>query len=288
VAAVASVALGWRGLSRTAVALMTAGVVAYLVVRFGWFHNGTPDLVERGSGFGFGSLSTDDIQRRFGDRPMVFYAYNVSAALLTMLLSEPRGGIYYFTQGLVEGPRQAWVELNVFAATGVTVMIGVALWLRRGHWRDGLTHHDRILVLAPVLVVANAAFCYAYVKDVVLSVGGVFIAAAAAVAVRELWARAGAGRWRPMNACAAVVLVLLSTGWAIKLVGIHFSIRKSAIAVRREWATVDMWLEREEIVLDSPRKIALKRALETDAIRREPPAPWPTLPWPASWFDETQ
>jgi len=288
VASAAALALGWRGLSRPAVALMTAGVVAYLVVRFGWLHNGAPDLTERGSGFGFAVLGVEEIQRRFGDRPLVFYAYNLSAAILTMLTAEPRGAVYYFVRGLVEGSRESWVELNVFCATGVTLLVGAAYWLRRHGWREGLTHHDRILFMAPILVVANAAFCYAYVKDVVLSTAGVFVAAAAAVAMREVLVRAGGGAWRRSSAVAAVALLLLSSAWAIKLVGIHFSIRKEAISVRREWALVDDWLARTKLALDSPAKQALKHALETDALRKVPVAPWPSLPWPNDWFDETQ
>ncbi|MGE0391949.1 MAG: hypothetical protein AB7I25_01635 [Vicinamibacterales bacterium] len=287
-AGAAALALGWRGLSRTAVALMTAGVVAYLVVRFGWFHNGTPSLVERSSGFGFGMLDAEEIQRRFGDRALVFYAYNLSAAVLTMLTAEPRGAIYYVVRGLVQGTRESWAELNAFCATGVTVLIGVTYWLRQRDWREGLTHHDRILLMAPVLVVANAAFCYAYVKDVVLSTAGVFVAAAAAVAMREVLMRAGQGTWRRSSAVAAAALLVLSSAWAIKLVGIHFSIRKEAIAVRREWAMVDDWVARTDGALDSPAKRRLKEALEADALRKTPVAPWPALPWPNDWFDETQ
>jgi hypothetical protein len=288
VAGAAALALGWRGLSRPGVGLMTAGVVAYLAVRFGWFHNGTPDLAERGSGFGFAMLDPDEIQRRFGDRPLVFYAYNLSSAVLTMLTAEPRGAVYYFVRGLVDGSREAWVELNVFCATGATVLIGVACWLRRRAWRAGLTHYDRILLMAPVLVLGNAAFCYAYVKDVVLSTGGVFVAAAAAVAMREVLLRVGAATRRRGAAMATIALMLLSGAWAIKLVGIHFSIRKEAISVRREWADADAWLVKQETVLDTPAKRAVKRALEVDALTMTPVPPWPELPWKADWFDETQ
>ncbi len=288
VAGAAAFVLGWRGVSRPAMAVMTAGVVAYLVVRFGWFHNGTPELADRASGFGFATIEAADIQGRFGDRPLLFYAYNVSAALLTLLTAEPRNAIYLFVRGLVEGARESWVELNVFCATGVTILVATAYRLRWRGWRAGLTHHDRILLMAPVLVAANAAFCYAYVKDVVLSTGAVFVAAAAAVAMREVLMRAGSGAWRRGSAFAAVALLLLSTAWAVKFVGIHFSIRKEAISIRREWAEVDRWMERTGIVLDSPRKRALKQALEIDALRKTPVAPWPSLPWPTSWFDETQ
>jgi hypothetical protein len=280
--------LGCRGISRRALWLMSAGVAAYLVVRFGFYHTGTPGLLERASGFGFSLLTPTEIQQRFGHRPLVFYAYNVSAALLTLLTGEPRGGVFRFAQGFMEGPRESWMELNVFCATGVTLLIAAALWLRRRGWRAVRLHHDRILLITPLLVAANAFFCYAYLKDVILSVANVFIAAAAAVAMREILTRASARRWGPATAGAAVLLLVLSGAWAIKLVGIHFSIRKQSLSVRREWAEADRWLERQEIALDTPAKRAVKQALEVDALRMTPVPPWPRLPWPANWFDETQ
>jgi hypothetical protein len=288
VAALTAWGLGGRGVSRTALAVMTAGVVAYLFIRFGWFDTGTPDLVERDSGFGFTRLSPGEIQRRFGDQPLVFYAYNVSAALLSMLAAEPRGGVYRFVQTLVDGTRESWTELNVFCATGVSLLVGATVWLRRGTWRRGRTHHGRVLLMAPVMALANAAFCYAYVKDVVLSTAGVFIAAAAAVAMREMLLRVSRARWRSAAVAAVFALTLLSSAWTVKLVGVHFSLHAQARALRREWAFVDDWMVRNRFALDSPAKQALKRTLEADALRMTPPGPWPRLPWSTHWFDETQ
>lgn len=288
IAAAAAFVLGWRGLSRPALAVMTAGVVAYLVLRFGVFQNGTPDLAERASGFGFGTMEAADIQQRFGDRPWVFYGYNLTAALLTQLFAEPRGATYLFTRGLVEGPLEPWVLVNVLCASGATLLIVAAYGLRWRTWRAGLDHHDRILLMAPLLVIGNAVFCYAYVKDVVLSTGGVFVAAAAGVAMREVLSRAGAGTWRRSHVLTGLVVLSLSSAWAVKVVGIHFSIRKEAVSVRREWSEVDRWMERTNLKLDSPGKQALKQALESDALKKAPVAPWPSLPLSPDWFDETQ
>lgn len=288
VAAVTAWVLGWRGVSRGAVLTITAGVAAYFVVRFGWFHTGTPDLVERASGFGFGPMGADDLQRRFGDRPLVFYAYNVSAALLALLFGEPRGGVYRFVRGFVIGPHEPWMLLNVACATGVTLLIAAAFWRRRRAWRTGLTHHDRVLLMLPVLAVANAMFCYAYLKDVVLSVAGVFIAAAGYVALRDALTAPLVRRGQAAAVVITAALTVLSAAWAVKFIGIHYSVRKESVAVRREWADVDRWMARQEIVLDTPAKRVVKEALEMDALRRAPVAPWPRLPWRADWFDETQ
>ena len=288
VAAATAWVLGWRGISRGAVLTITAGVAAYLVVRFGWFHTGTPDLVERASGFGFAPMDAADIQRRFGGRPLVFYAYNVSGALLALLVGEPRGGVYRFVRGFEVGPHEPWMQLNVACATGVTLLIAIALWRRRRGWTHGLTHHDRVLLMLPVMAAANAAFCYAYLKDVVLSVAGVFVAAAAYVAMRDALAAPWLRRGRAASVVTTAALTMLTTAWAIKFIGIHYSVRKESVSVRKEWAQVDQWLARQEIVLDTPAKRAVKNALETDALTRLPVPPWPRLPWSPGWFDETQ
>ena len=280
--------LGWRGVSRWGILAMTAGVAAYFAVRFLWLQTGTPGLEERSTGFGFAPASSDDIQRMFGHRPLVFYAYNISGALLTLLFAEPRGGVYRLVRGFVIGPHEPWVQLNVACATGVTILIATAFWRRRTHVRTGLSHHDRVLLMLPVMAAANSVFCYAYLKDVVLSVAGVFIAAAASVAMRDAVGALGARAWRPLSTLALAVLTGLSSMWAVKFIGVHHSVRKESISIRKEWAQVDRWLERQEIVLDTPAKRRVKEALETDALNTEPVAPWPQLPWSRDWFDETQ
>lgn len=288
VAAVWAWCLGWRGLSRWTVLALTAGVAAYFVVRFLWFHTGTPGLVERSTGFGFAPMSPEDIQRRFGDRPFLFYGYNVSGALLSLVFGEPRGGVYRFVRGFVTGPHEPWMWLNVACATGASLLIGTAFWRRRAHLRTGLTHEDRVLLMLPALAAASAFFCYAYLKDVVLSVAGVFIAAAAAVAMGDALRGLAVRAWRPVSVVTVAALTVLSSAWAVKFIGIHYSVWKESISIRKEWAQVDRWLERQEIVLDTPAKRRVKEALEVDALSTDPVAPWPELPWSRDWFDETQ
>lgn len=287
-AAVWAWCLGWRGVSRGTLVTLSAGVAAYLAVRFFVLDTGTPGLTERTTGFGFGPADEADLQRMFGDRPWLFYAYNVAGALLTLLFGEPRGGVYRFVRGLVAGPDEPFIRLNVACATGVTMLVGLALWRRRDRWRGVLSHHDRVLFMLPVLAVANAAFCYVYLKDVVLSAAAVFVAAAAFVAMRDALSAPVLRRWSLASLSATLALAVLSAAWGVKMVGIHYSIRKESISVRREWARVDQWLAEQEIALNTPRKLAVKRALEADALRRDPAPPWPQLPWSVTWFDEEQ
>ena len=87
---------------------------------------------------------------------------------------------------------------------------------------------------------------------------------------------------------AGVALVALSCGWAVKFVGIHVSLQRTGLTVRREWASVDTWLAGQEIALDTPAKRALTRQLERDALSQAAPRPWPDVRWANTWFDETQ
>ena len=50
--------------------------------------------MERASGFGFRVLDPPELADRFGGNPLPFYAYNIASSVLSVLLSEPRGGVY--------------------------------------------------------------------------------------------------------------------------------------------------------------------------------------------------
>jgi hypothetical protein len=84
--------LGARGVSRAGVVAVTVLLAAYFYVRFAMLDVGSPGLVERSSGFGFGILEPDELIARFGTNPIGFYAYNVVASMLSVLVSEPTGG----------------------------------------------------------------------------------------------------------------------------------------------------------------------------------------------------
>ncbi|MEQ1895992.1 MAG: hypothetical protein ABL971_01235 [Vicinamibacterales bacterium] len=281
--------LGWRGVSWPTVALVTMAVIGYGYIRFVLLDTGTPTLLERGSGFGFATFSNVELQSRFGANPLPFFAYNVVSAVSSVLFAEPRAGVFVFVRALVRDDWQPWIVVNVCCATGATLLIGVSAWHRRRSWLSrGLLHADRVVLMFPVLLFANAAFCYVYLKDVVLSTAGVFLAAATFVAMRDAIERIQRSRRVWPALAASVVLGLLSAGWAVKQIGVHYSVRQQSINERRGWAAVDQWLAQQEAVLDTPAKRALKAALEDEAIAGSPPPPFPPMPWPHSWFDETQ
>ncbi len=284
--------LGWRGISSGAAALMTIGVLAYAGVRLFWLDTGTPDLMERATGFGFSTLDPEELVRRFGAHPVVLYAYNVSGAISSVLFAEPRGGVWRFTRGLVIGPREAWTQLNVLCASGATLLVAVAMWRRRlgRRWRTpvALAHEDRVLLMAGVVLVANAAFCYAYLKDVILAPAGVFLAAAAYVGVRDAVSALSRRQVHAASLAGLVAIGVVVSGWGVKQIGIHYALRRMNHVVRRDWATVDDFIQDNAIRLDTPARRALKVTLERAALAEAPVPELPEFPWGRAWFDENQ
>ena len=178
---------GYRGISRSGVVAVTATMVLYFLVRFAVVGGGVPGLEERSTGFGFVTYDPADLIRRFGDNPIPFYAYNVICGVFTVLFGEPRGGVWVFTRGVVQGGLQPWQVVNVLTCSATTMLIGRYVVSRFAQWkRLEFDDDDRIVLLFLAVLPANAAFAAAYEKDVILSPAGVFFALAAAVAVRAL------------------------------------------------------------------------------------------------------
>ena len=116
-------AVGMRGLSRGAVRTMTACALIYFVIRMSVLDIGTPSLTERASGFGFGILEPTELQRRFGEQPWVFYAYNVVSSVLTVLFAEPKGGSWRFLHELTTGNVHPWSTVSVASSTAGTMLV---------------------------------------------------------------------------------------------------------------------------------------------------------------------
>jgi hypothetical protein len=221
----------------------------------------------------------------FGGSPLPFYLYNVIASALSVLASEPRGGIWIATREFVQGDVRLVSALNVVASLLGTGTIVLYIWRRRTDWLTRrFTRGDQLIVVWIAVLLANAAISYTYTKDVILSPAGVFYAAALTIATASLIEYA-AGQTRRRIVISALLLVL-STTWGVRAIGAHIGLRKAAVATRNEWALVDQWLERERLVPASPQARALKQQLEDDAIWRHPARPAVTGAWIERLFDD--
>ena len=280
VAAVAWLA-GAKGLSRRGLVLMTALLAGYLVLRFGYYATGLPALVERSTGFGTMKLDPPELMRRFGDRPLVLYAYNVVSSLGSVLFSQPRAGVWTLLAEPGEGGLSPGTVMNV--AVSLLTTAAIAVWSRRRWpaWRARqFQQGDRVVLVALAVTAANAVLSYGYTKDEIMSPAGAFYALAAFVVARDLVTgprpsgQPGATAATPAAWAVLLVIGIVSAGWAVRAAGLHYQMHQMAHDVRNEWVTVDAWLEVQSAAPSTEAGRALVRQLQEDALARVTGNPW--------------
>ena len=234
--------LGWRGVSRWGAAAAVLVITGYLGVRFGVLHVTSPGLDERAAGWWLSRLEPEELIARFAHNRLPFYAYNVMASIGDLLFSQPRNGTFVMVRRWLDGAFHPWMAIQVTSS-----LLATGIWLgacgrAARRWRTGsLDDRDRLVLLALVLVLANAALGFGYVKSEVLSVGAAFYAAGLFAACASLLDRVHTGR---RQAFAAVFLALLSVTWTTRAAGLFFSLRSSAYKTASDWGAYS--LERED------------------------------------------
>jgi hypothetical protein len=273
---------GFRGVSPGALTATTGLLVAYLILRFAVLDVGAPALVERSSGYGFRVLDPPELVARFGDQPIFFYLYNVAAQVLTILFAEPKAGVWLLTRGVTQGDLMPRDVISVASQTGVTVLLAWYVGSRFPAWRRReVSPRDRWLLVALAVIAANAVISYPYTKNVIVSPAGAFYALAGALAFGAAIERMGSTA-RAAGLGVAIILALLSTGWAVRLVGVHYSLREKAFLARNDWTDVVLGQEPADVdPLRNPAAAALIRQLRDDAISRR--VANPAFGTPAGW-----
>jgi len=287
VVVVAAWLAGARGVSTRGLALITLLLAGYLWLRFGYLATGAPDLAERGSGFGLHQMEPAEIVRRFSDRRYVFYAYNVVSALLGVLVSEPRSGIWTMPAEALQGRIAAGTAINVASSVVVTSVIAwFALTRVRSWWHRHFDRDDQVIFVALAVIGANAAIGYAYAKDEVMGPGGVFYALAAFVAIVAALQRAAEMVHVQTARVAALGLVLAvaAGGWTVRAAGLHYQMHVMAFYDRNEWVYVDRWLQDQRSSPTTGAGKTLVRELREDAIERFTVNPYLLSPRLEQWF----
>jgi hypothetical protein len=273
--------LGARGVSRRALAAMTACLVTYVTARMLVLDVGAPSLAERASGFGFGILEPSELIARFQGRAWVFYAYNVASSISTVLFAEPKGGAWRFIWELSVGNVHPWTVVSVLSSTAASVLLLWFVWRHR-LWMRGATrtYEDRLVIVFFTVLVVNAVISFPYTKNVIMSPAGVFLSVAVYHAARA-WLQDVA---RHRLVVSIVLFTVLTCGWAFRVAGNHYNLRWTAAEQRAEWVTVDRWLERQRITLRDDRAHALRDALRRDAVWNHATPFQPSSAW-GRWFD---
>jgi hypothetical protein len=274
-------ATGSRGVSSRGLAVVTALLALYLAARFFLLSVSYPGLAERSSGYLFGVLEGPELERRFGDQRLVFYAYNVAASILSVLFAEPQSGVFGFVRGVRTGDLPPYLAVAVASSTATTALIvWTAVARRGGARRDG---EPRWLLLFAAVLVANATISFAYTKDEIVSLAGVLYACAAFAAARELleWDRI----WRgpALRVVLSLVLAVTATLWAFRSAGLHHILRVQAWKQQNEWARLDV--DAGPAASSSPGAV-LTRQLRSDALSLRVPTPDLLGRWAERWWGE--
>ena len=280
-------AAGWRGVSIKGVVAATTIVLAYLLLRFTVLDVGTRTLGVTSSGYGFSVRNTGELAALFGDAPWKFYLYNIVCSALTVLFSEPRAGVFQFTQFVVRGSVPPWSLVNVVASTLSTTLIAANVLPRIRRWQRWTFERDDVLLLVFVAVLgANSAISYPYLKEVVMSPAGMFYAIALFIAVRDLLYRLRAQTSFSL-VWVVVPLLVLSTAWSLRAVTLIQTLRTSAFVNRNDWAAAE---EREDDVRPHWRERhrdaeRLVRELRGEVVNMPVPQPYTMPRWTRAWVD---
>ena len=284
------------GISRWGVTAVTVVFLAYLGARFFLLSTGTPALDERAAGFGFAVLDTSELEARFGGPPVVFYAYNVIASVMSVLFVEPQNGVFLLTRQIVQNDEilpRLWLPVVSSLATTTLIVWAAASWWR--HRRADDPHHaDAYFLLFPAVLLANAVLSYAYTKDEIVSVAGVFYALAAYAAARyaianpPAFAKATAGKPSRVivRAVAGVLIVALAGAWAFRSVGTHHQLRVQAFKHRNDWERLPQERYRDDGAAEEGRAAALVGQLRDAAILMRGMNPHLLPRWVNAWWTE--
>jgi hypothetical protein len=287
VVAIVGWACGMRGVSSRGVMAMTGCLAAYFCGRFLFLSTGTPGLEERSSGFLLGMLEPAELIERFGANPIWFYAYNVVTSVLSVLFSDPHGGVFDVARAWLQGDVPPRLYLAVASSTATTALIGgTVVWRVR---QRNLAWHDadgQLLAQAGAVLVANSVLSYAYTKHEILSVAGAFYACAAFVAARYAIDEWHTARSRMVSAAMILVLAVMATMWAGRSLGVHHMLRVQAFRTRVDWARVS-----PERMLDTGSRkeradAALIRRLRGDALAMPVVNPYLLPRWADRWWGE--
>jgi hypothetical protein len=270
IVAICCAATGMRGITRPTVVASTLLLAGYFVVRHA-LEISSPGIGGHGSGFGGTFYSPQELMQRFGAHPLGFIAYNIAGGLASLLFSEPRQGVYSLVTAWETGKSNPVLSINIGSSLATTALImwyGVThLRGRRAAWSDS----DRMFVVATAVMVVNAALTANYIKDEIMSVGGLFYAVAAFIAIRALLETIP--RRREL-ASALIALLLMADGglWAFRAIGVHYVLRYHAFTTRNDWVEV-LSPDKQDDWPTDPRELAITRRIRDEVIPRRVASP---------------
>jgi hypothetical protein len=282
---VTAYAFGMRGVSRRGILGLTGMLLGYLWVRFGLLSVATPGFDERSTGFLLDLLDPAEVQQRFASNPLVFYAYNVGTSALSVLFSEPDGGVFETVRAWMMGDVPPRMYVAVVSSCLSTVMIA---WVVVARLRGGLAslrdESTQLLAVSAAVVIGNSAMSFVYTKHEILSVAGCFYAVAAFAAGRHAIERLRHIAPGAMRVAIVILVASTATLWAVRSVGVHHMLRVEAFKVRNDWARLPPDVEGGDG--RGPAATTLVRQLRLDAVNTRVGNPFLVPRWYDRWWGE--
>jgi hypothetical protein len=246
---------GAPGLSRRSVVSVLAATAAYAAIRFTLAEYSGESLYAD-TGFIFQTVDAATLRARFGGSPWLLWGYNVASTMLTILLSEPREGVYSFVESLLAHDMESWRWFHVGTSALTTTVIAGGL-LRGWPWKE----RDRLLVAAGcTLLVCGSALGFMYTRDRIGLAGGIGYALLLYVALAAWLEKMPAAR-RPRRAIV-VLVTIVAAAWIVRSAEMGFQLRDTAWDYRVEWTDrfEELGAKQEQTaVMDEMRATALAR-----------------------------
>ena len=163
------------------------------------------------------------------------------------------------------------VVINIVSSLATTALLVWYAAARLGTSRSKWSDADRMFAAACAVIVINAMLNAAYMKDEIMSVGGVFYAIAAFVSMRALIESIPR---RAVNASLALAVLLAANSalWTFRAVGVHYQLRYDAFKTRNDWVEVLRPDKRDDWPRD-PEELAITQRIRTEAINRRVASP---------------
>jgi hypothetical protein len=267
---VAGAALRMPGIRWPLAIAATAILAGYIGVRQ-YLDIVAPGIGAHGSGYGAIFYSSDELRSRFAAQPLPFVLYNMVGGALSVLLSEPRFGVYQVLTSRAAGEIHPVVVINIVSSLIATVALAVYAW--RIRWRHPLDPADRLVAMAAMAIAVSAALCMNYMKDDILTTAGAFYALAIFAPARSaLEALSSPRRSAPWMALAMLVLIATTSLWAFRAAGLPYVLRQTAYVVRNDWVWVLPPDARAEWPTD-PQELAITERLREEALGRASTSP---------------
>lgn len=267
--------IGWRGVSRGALAVILVLALGSVGLHVSEFGSGA-SLITNPSGLGFRRPEPEELQAIFAGHMYLYYIHNVVVSLLSVLFAEPQGGVWHGVSSLMGGrtvSTNRWVEIA--SSTLLTILIALYAIRRRRAWLSlELDHSDRLVLLALPMLVANGALSFAYLKNIILATAGLFWALAGYAAIRDILDRLtmpDMKRWRA--ALAVIAVALLSVAFVLRTMSAHYLMWKEARHSQSAWVTVyasrDSYIpttDEGRVLVNNLRNLALVMPVPANAL----------------------